>query len=71
MASHVFRTWRLLPCRIVTVIYPVENPAAPPPRISSLMTGSAHDEPELAGLLFEDQQEVILVEEQSIRLKHT
>jgi len=59
-----------LPCRIVTVIYPVENPAAPPPRISSLMTGSAHDEPELAGLLFEDQQEVILIEKQSIRLEH-
>ncbi|TLY22005.1 MAG: hypothetical protein E6K68_04425 [Nitrospirae bacterium] len=48
-----------LPCRIVTLLVPVEDPFAPPPAVLPILTDSPQKKQDLAGLVFGDGQESV------------
>src|SRR2546427_1003568 len=65
----VYSTDTLLPCRIVTLLVPVETPFAHPPVVFPVLTESLQKEQEPAGLVFGQGEELVMIREDDVTVQ--
>jgi len=65
----VYSTEPQLSCRIVTLLVPVETAFAHPPAVFPVLTDNPHKEQELASLIFEQGEELVVIREDDIAVQ--
>ena len=65
----VYSTDPQLPCRIVTLLVPVEAPFAHPPAVFPVLTDSPQKDQELAGLVLGQGEELVMIREDDIAVQ--
>jgi hypothetical protein len=62
----VYSTVTRLPCRILTLLVPVEDPLAVPPTVSSILTEGHENKPDVAGLVFGEGEQNVLIRDEDV-----